>query len=145
MKILGDQQVQGIVNVSRRVVEGLKAQLVSGTYSLTARSEKYQRLTATAASSVLLPDASTLTNGYEFVLYTTSTGITLKDNTGTALQLLEPGVVYYVYLMGNSTPAGEWVITMDTSYDIAVGASDTPATGVRAYFKTVSEYTGNIG
>lgn len=144
MKILGDQQVQGIVTVSRRVVEGLKAQLVSGTYTLTARSEKFHRLTATAAASVLLPDATTLSSGYEFVFYTTSTGITLKDSTGTSLQLLEPGTMYYVYLMGNSTAAGEWVVTMDTSYDIALGSADTPATGVRAYFKTVSEYTGTL-
>lgn len=144
MKIYGDQQVQGIVNVSRRVVEGLKAQLVSGTYSLTARSEKFHRFTASAAASVALPNATTLTSGYEFIFYTTSSNITLKNYSGTALQLFEPGVMYFVYLMGNSTADGEWVITMDTSYDIALGSADTPSAGVRAYFKTVSEYNGSL-
>lgn len=144
MKIYGDQQVQGIVNVSRRVVEGLKAQLVSGTYTLTARSEKFHRFTASAAATVKLPDATTLSSGYEFVFYTTSSNITLKDSANTALQLFEPGTMYYVYLMGNSTAAGEWVITKDTSYDISLGSADTPSAGIRAYFKTVSEYTGSL-
>ena len=144
MKIYGDQQVQGIVNVSRRVIEGFKAQLVSGTYNLTARDEKFFRFTASAAASVKLPDATTLSSGYEYVFYTTSSKITLKDNAGTSLQLFEPGTVYYVYLMGNSTAAGEWVVSKDTSFDIALGSADTPSSGVRAYFKTVSEYTGSL-
>lgn len=144
MKIYGDQQVQGIVNVARRVIEGFKAQLVSGTYNLTARDEKFFRFTASAAANVVLPNATTLASGYEYVFYTTSSNITLKNNSGTALQVLEPGVVYYVYLMGNSTAAGEWVITMDTSYDTALGSADTPSAGVRSYFKTVSEYTGSL-
>lgn len=144
MKIYGDQQVQGIVNVSRRVVEGLKAQLVSGTYSLTSRSEKFHRFTASSAAIVKLPDATTLTSGYEFIFYTTSSDITLQDTTGSTVQIFEPGTMYYVYLMGNSTAAGEWVVTVDTSYDVALGSTDIPAKGVRAYFKTVSEYTGTL-
>ena len=144
MKILGDQQVQGIVTVSRRVVEGLKAQLVSGNYNLTARSEKFHRFAASAAATVTLPDATTLSSGYEFVFYTTSSNITLNNYSGTALQSFEPGTMYYVYLMGNDTAAGEWVITRDTSYDIAVGSENNPAAGVRAYFKTVSIYTGTL-
>lgn len=144
MKIYGDQQVQGIATISKRVIEGFKSQLVSGTYNLTPRDEKFFRFTASSAATVKLPDATTLPSGYEYVLYTTSSNITLKDSTNTTVQLFEPGTVYYVYLMGNSTAAGEWVISKDTSFDVALGSADTPASGVRAYFKTVSEYTGSL-
>lgn len=142
MKILGDQQIQGILYAGRRVVEGLKAQLVDTNYNLTSRSEKFFRFVASSNCTVTLPDATTLSNGFEFVFYTTSDGITLNDFSGSKIQYFEPGVLYYCYLMDNSTQKGDWVVSMDTSYDIAVGEDDSPSKGVRAYFKIVSEYTG---
>lgn len=145
MKILGDQIVQGIIKVSKRIVEGLRSQLVTGNYNLTSRSEKFYRFTATSAATVTLPDATTLSSGYEYIFYTTSTDITLQDYTGTAIQLFEPGTVYYVYLMNNATSDGEWVVSMDTSYDVAVGTTNVPAAGVRAYYQVLSTYTGTVG
>lgn len=142
MKILGDQQVQGIVKVSRRVVEGLKAQLVSGDFRLSKRSEKFFRFVATESANVFLPDATTLTSGFEFVLYTSSDNIHLLDGSGSEIQELVPGIVYYCYLMGNATVSGEWVVSSDTSYDITLGDEDDPSRGVRSYFKIYKEYTG---
>lgn len=142
MKILGDQQVDGVVKVGKRVIEGLKAQLVDGEYRLTKRSEKFFRFVATDKASVYLPDATTLTNGFEFVFYTTSNDITLKDFTGKVLQEFVPGIIYYCYLMGNTTQSGEWISSNDTSYDITIGEEDVPERGVRSYFKIASEYDG---
>lgn len=147
MIIKGDQSIQGILTVDRRVVEGLRAvnlDNINSNLALTSRSEKYHRLVATLPATVTLPDATTLSNGYEFIFYTTSDNITLHDNSGTYLQAILPGSMYYVYLMGNSTAAGEWVITRDTSYDIAVGLTENPVSGIRAYFKIIEEYTGSV-
>ena len=58
MKIQGNQYVQGIVEVGRRVIEGFKSVFVDGNLDLLSTSEKYIRLTATEKSTVTLPDAT---------------------------------------------------------------------------------------
>lgn len=146
MLIKGNQTVQGSLFVGKRVNEGfIEVLLDSSTYEIPTVSEKFIRFTTSLSQvSVALPDATTLPNGSEFVIYTTSEGISLTDNRGATLQALNPGSVYYIYLTSNSSLAGQWVISVDTSYDIAVGSSATPDRGVRSYFKIKSTYTGNL-
>lgn len=144
MKIQGNQYVQGIVEVGRRVIEGFKSVFVDGNLDLLSTSEKYIRLTATEKATVTLPDATNIRGGFEFVFFTTTDFFTINNFDGVEVKHLEPGVIYYCYLMSSGTSAGEWVISVDTSYDIATGNSDTPDVGVRAYFKIEQEYTGSL-
>lgn len=144
MKIQGNQTVKGIVSVGRRVIEGFKSVLVDGNYNLVKTSEKFFRFTSQNAGTVTLPDATNMSGGFEFVFYTTSENISLLNYAGNLVQEFNPGSVYYCYLMAGGTAGGEWVISVDTSYDISFGEQDYPEKGTRLYFKTIKEYTGNL-
>ena len=144
MKIQGNQYIQGLLKVNRRVIEGYKSVLVDTNYNLQPTSEKFFRFTSTSPCTVTLPDAQQLTSGFEFLFYTTSQGVVLNDFTGNKVTNLESGMLYYVYLMSGDEQAGEWVVSVDTSYDISVGVSSNPERGVRLYFMIDSEYNGSL-
>ena len=137
MLIKGNQIVEGSITVGKRLNEGFTEILLnSSSFSIPNVIEKFIRFTTNLSStSVLLPDATSIPVGSEYIIYTTSEGITIADNTGDPLQLLNSGSVYYIYLASNSSVAGQWVISTDTSFDISVGSTDTPNKGVRSYFK----------
>ena len=146
MLIKGNQTVQGSISVGKRLNEGfIEILLSSSSYEIPNIVEKFIRFTTSLSQvSVSFPDATSLPNGSEYIIYTSSEGISLTDYNGTTVQALNPGTIYYIYLASNSTTAGQWIVSMDTSYDIAVGSSDTPNKGVRSYFKVIREYNGNI-
>ena len=145
MIIKGNQIVEGSISVGKRITEGFTEILLTEDYNIPNISEKFIRFTTELSQvSVTLPDATTLPNGSEFIIFTTSNGITLKNNSGSMLQTLNDGSLYYIYLVSNSTTAGQWVVSVDTSYDIAVGSNEIPNRGVRSYFKIKSTYTGNL-
>lgn len=145
MKILGNQEIVGILSVGRRVNEGFKSTTLTADIELTKTSEKFWRVsTGLDSASITLPDATTLPNGFEILFLSSSNGIMVKDKSGADIQLLDPGTIYYFYLISNSTVAGEWSINVDTSFDISVGRSDVPSKGIRLYFKTLYEYDGNV-
>lgn len=145
MKILGNQEVAGVVRVGRRVIEGFKTQSLTEDLQLTKTSEKFWKVATTLPSvNLKLPDATTISRGFEFLIISTTEGITVTDASETPIQVLDPGTIYYFYLITDGTLGGEWVVNVDTSYDISVDVPDTPTKGVRSYFKILREYDGNV-
>lgn len=145
MKILGNQEIAGVVTVGRRVNEGFKSVTLTSDIEMNKPSEKFWKVATTLTNAkIKLPNATSLTNGYEIIFIATTTGVEIVDNSGNSLQVLDPGTIYYFYLTSNTSIGGEWAINVDTSYDITVGVPDSPNKGVRAYFKVFYEYEGNI-
>jgi len=99
------------------------ATTLNGTLTLTIASTKFQVFTGTAAGfSIVLPNATTLLNGwkYEFSNTTTST-ITVKTNGGAALFTLDSNSTAYIGLVNNVAAAGTWVFWQVLSSSIATG------------------------
>ena len=80
----------------------------NGSLTLTVSSNFVQVITGSATGySVVLPDATTLTNGWKYEIYNNSSQtITLKDKTGTSLGTISQTSVGYIILESNSTTAG---------------------------------------
>lgn len=87
------------------------ATTLNGTLALTATSTVLQFLTGTATGySVVMPNATGLTNGQFYIITnTTSNVVSVKNNGGTELFQLSQNSIGYLYLQTNSTANGVWV------------------------------------
>jgi len=87
------------------------ATTLNGTLTLTAASTVLQFLTGSASGySVVLPNATTLTNGQIYVIAnTTSNVVSVKNNGGVELFALSQNSIGYLYLQTNTTANGMWV------------------------------------
>ena len=82
-----------------------------GTTTLTVTSPKYQFFTGTATQAAQLPDATTLSNGQQFVVVNNSTtSITVNNNGAVLLETIQPGNSILFFLTSNSTTNGTWGI-----------------------------------
>ena len=81
-----------------------------GTITLTAASPRNQVFSSGAGSAIMvLPDATTLSVGWEFTVNNNASGnITIETNGGATLFVAGPGSLYSIYLLTNSLPAGQW-------------------------------------
>ena len=81
-----------------------------GTITLTAASPRNQVISSGAGSATMvLPDATTLSAGWQFTLNNNASGnITVETNGGATLFVAGPGSLYSIYLLTNSLPAGQW-------------------------------------
>ena len=92
-----------------------------GTTTLTSSSNQIQQFTGSATQTVVLPNATTLTNGRTFFISNRSSAtVTVQTNGGATLQALVAGSQCQVVLISNGTSAGTW----DNSYTIS-GLSGT--------------------
>lgn len=111
MKIKGDLQVCRTINAARRVNQGLEAETISAAKDLGMHSAFWQRLSASSTEDVNLPDATTLSNGWQIVVEASgSASLTLKDNSGTSLKTINSNEAYKITLLDNSTASGVWHI-----------------------------------
>lgn len=87
------------------------ATTASGTLTLVKTSNSIQFFTGTAAGySLVLPDATTLTNGWKYEFYNQSSqSITVKTNGGATLFTLAAGSNGFINLQSNSSSAGTWI------------------------------------
>jgi hypothetical protein len=80
------------------------------TLTLTIASAQYQRITGTAAQTIALPNATTLSNGFIFTIDNgSSLTATVIDNAATTLDTIPPGGVDQWVLVNNGTTAGTWL------------------------------------
>lgn len=85
----------------------------AGTTTLTVGSAPFQQFSGTTTQTVVLPDATTLTNGYAFSVANRSTGVvTVQANGGGTLQAQAAATLGVYTLISNGTSAGTW----DVSY-----------------------------
>lgn len=81
----------------------------AGTTTLTAASTAVQVFTGSSSQTLVLPDATTLTNGKRYWVNNNSSGsITVKSNGGTTIYTFPAGGYGQINLISNSTSAGTW-------------------------------------
>lgn len=80
-----------------------------GTITLTAASTRMQVITGSSATTVVLPDATTLFAGFTFEINNNSSGgLTVQTNGGGALFTGQAGNYVRVTCLNNSTSTGQW-------------------------------------
>jgi hypothetical protein len=90
-----------------------------GTTTLTIASTQAQIITGSSTSTVVLPDATTLYNGWTYLIHNQSTGLlTVNKNGGGLLTTVVAGAFLEVYLTDDTTSAGVW----DTSFQMPSNA-----------------------
>ena len=90
-----------------------------GTTTLTIASTQAQIFTGSSPSTVILPDATTLSNGWTYLIHNQSTGLlTVNKNGGGLLTTVVAGAFLEVYLTDDTTAAGTW----DTSFQMPSNA-----------------------
>ena len=118
MQIKGDLTVRRTLIADRRVDNGLRASVITGTEALTRHSAYWQSLSAAAPQDCTLPDATTLpgTSSWTVVVYASGAEtITVKNNsTGDTIKAVAPGEAYQFVLLDNSDADGTWhVVKLD--------------------------------
>lgn len=88
----------------------------AGTTTLTVASAYTQQFTGTLAQNCKLPDATTLPQGFAFMICNRSTGqVSLQNNGATLLQLMTTNSQAVVTLADNSTANGVWDIAYSSA------------------------------
>src|SRR5215471_18066940 len=105
------------------VIENMRTTATAaGTTTLTISDAAFQQFTGSSTQTVVLPNATTLTNGHSFIITNRSTGaVTVNMNGGSLLQTMAAGSFAEYTLISNGTAAGTW----DVSYTPAAGGGGT--------------------
>jgi len=124
---------------------------LNGTLTLTNASGFIQEFTGTATGfKIILPNATTLTNGWKFDLFNSSSTITIPvyyNDTTTLIGNLLPSSYTSITLESNATTNGLWLrwgaftggqatgilnynISSSTPFTLSTGTNDTPITGM---------------
>lgn len=85
---------------------------LNGTLTLNVASTTSQIIIGSVTGqSVVLPNATTLINGWTYRIYNlNSTGLLIKYNDGTTLVAISANAVIDCFLQSNSTTNGVWVV-----------------------------------
>jgi len=112
LEIKGDIQIKRTGIFDRRADQGLRDFTVTTTESLVRHSARWQYLTAGSNQDIVLPDATTLPEGWEIVVNSYGAGIlTVQDNGTTNLQTVNQDEAFLFTLLDNATSDGVWHIT----------------------------------
>ena len=92
------------------VIAAVQGNAATGTITLTSASPRTQVFTSGSGSATcVLPDATTLINGWQFEFNNNASGtITVQTNGGATLFSMTPGSYCRAYLISNSFSAGQW-------------------------------------
>ena len=108
-----------------------------GTITLAASSAGTQRFTGSTTHTAILPNATTLTNGTQYLIQNESSGgITIQTNGGGAFTTVPGNADVLLTLVSNGVAAGTWhaqpaaFTSALTSANIFVGNASNVATGV---------------
>jgi hypothetical protein len=97
------------------------------TTTLTVSSAKVQQFTGSSTQTVVLPNATTLAVGHQFVITNRSSGaVTVNMNGGSLLQTLAASSFGIFTVMNNGTAAGTW----DAIYSSGGGAGTVTTVSV---------------
>lgn len=112
-EIKGDLQVCRTINAGRRVNQGLKTSAITGAEQLEIHSEYWQQISAVAVQDVILPDATTLPNGWAIVVEAKTSNLNVKTYdavTPVLRKTVTPDRAYEFTLVDNGTEAGVWYV-----------------------------------
>ena len=114
-EIKGDLDVCRTVNAGRRVNQGFDAQNINTALNLDLHSHYWQRIGNLGSGEIILPDATTLPNGWAVVVDVPSTSNSMDVKTYDAVtpvleKTIEPGRAYMFTLINNGTDEGTWHI-----------------------------------
>lgn len=113
-KIYGDLEVKRVIRADRRVNEGLSKETIVATRPVTAIDYSWLQIINSSTQDVVLPDATTLTNGWTIVVMADSTSaasVNVKTYHATTPVLLKNvlvGRAYRFTLLDNGDSAGSW-------------------------------------
>jgi len=111
-EVRGDFKVLRTLEVGRRANQGLRAATITAAEVLDKHSAWWQYLTATAGQDTILPDATTLSIGWQVNIHAAGAGAlavkTYHATTPVLLRAVESGRAYAFTLVDNSTSAGVW-------------------------------------
>lgn len=118
----------------------------AGTTTLTVSSAPLQQFTGATTQTVVLPNATTLVNGWQFQIFNRSSGaVTVNANGGGLLQTMAAATQAIFTLVSNGTSAGTW----DVSYTGAPSGSVTYRAGqqtiLTTYTFTVTSANATVG
>jgi hypothetical protein len=112
-EIKGDLKVCRTIDAARRVNQGLRATTITGAEQLELHSHYWQRVTAASTQDVILPDATTLPNGWSVVVEAKTSNINVKTYdavTPVLRKTVTPDRAYEFTLVDNGTAAGVWYV-----------------------------------
>lgn len=117
-------------------IEGLEDKLITRynpniqatantTTSLTSASNSLQIFTGSTSGQIIkLPSGTTLTNGWQFLVYNASTQIiTIQDNGGNQIIQIGAGQNVSIFLQSNATTNGVWLSSLTSSIHYLSAAS----------------------
>lgn len=104
---------KGQIDTSR-VNQGYKERAITTSFSLLKMMDFWQNITATGAQDVVLPDATTLANGWSVVINAEVGGnLTVKDAAAGVIKVITAGSTtpaFQFVLKDNGTAAGSWQV-----------------------------------
>ena len=112
-------EVKGVINVSRRVNEGLKLATLAGPLSLTPLTHAWHSLDPDGADRLVnLPDAQTLLNGWSVVVHHNGNAntLTVRDAGGNVKKAITAPAgtndtkAYQFVLIDGTTVNGVWKV-----------------------------------
>lgn len=111
---------------------GVTTNVATGTITLTVASNQLQNFSGIGSATVVLPDATTLLNGWSFQITNNASGnISVKDATNTLnLCVIPPGGKFILYLLSNSILAGSWDARGELPFNALFGNSGLTITGL---------------
>jgi hypothetical protein len=137
-----DQSVGRTGTFAKRADQGLNDQTISTSLVLTRHAEYYQLLNATTSNDlVVLPDATTLPEGWEVVILNDgAVALLVEDDTDTGTyDSIAVGNANRYILLDNGTAGGTWFVEpMDT-------AAVTAATRYTATFDATTDWGSASG
>lgn len=134
-KIIGDLLVKRTIDADRRVNQGLSAETLTAQRLVKKHDYAWLKISNTTTQNVVLPDASTLTNGWSIVVMTddaSATVVNVVDSNSTLLKAVPIGVAYRFTLLDNVPVGGTWYVELLNEIVPADGATGaTGATGAK--------------
>jgi len=98
-----------------------------GTTTLTVASTKTQQFTGSSTQTLVLPNATTLSNGTQYYVMNRSSGaVTVNMNGGSLLQSMAASSFCLFTLINNGTAAGTW----DSAYSSGGGSGTVTTVSV---------------
>lgn len=111
----------------------------AGTTTLTVSSPQLTQFTGSTTQIVVMPNATTLANGQDFLVTNRSTGtVTINMNGGSLLQSLVAGSQVLLTVISNGSSAGTW----DAAYSVASAGGTGSVTTVSVI--TANGFAGTV-
>ena len=111
------------------VAGGTETTTMTGNLTLTSDSKRHQVVTSDQARSVILPDATTLTNGIVYTIVNEgSYNISITNQSSELISTATTAQIINVYLKDNSTSDGTWALAIGSTqgkYTLGAAKADT--------------------